>query len=608
MEFVVQVLRKLVDKFMKQSLIKNSLMLLLLCLFAGAGWSALAKKPAIKSIEIYGVKQVPDSEVKKWLAVKTGNAFDADMIYKNCQQVITQYAVMGYPYAVLDSAVYRISADSSEAAVAIYITEDAPVLVGRVNLLKIDSTLADKLKRRFDTREEEPFEPKRFANDMDDAVTQLEKQGYPFNRLDLASIALDSVAPGKSGLVIDYDAILGPQLRIEEIQIEGNKLTKDKVILRETRIRKGEVYDYGKVERIPQRLMKLGFFERVDQPQVYLAEGDQGGLLIRLKEGNASKFDGVVGYNPATETQAGYLTGLMDISIGNLLGTGRTVQAHWQKRDQKTQNMMFYYREPWVAGYPIHVGVGFEQLIQDTTYVQRDLAVDFSLPLFESFNAFGKLSRLEITPDSVGSFTLGIPRSRTVNATLGIEYDSRDDILNPQRGAFYSTSLVAGKKTNLGPSALIGQLGLRQKIDNKQFYLDVEFYFSMFKRQVFATALHGRQIKSNERIIPLPDQFRLGGARSLRGYREDQFRGSNVAWTNLEWRYILSRRSRAFVFLDAGYHSSQGESGFKESYNIGYGLGVRLETGLGIMGIDYGLGKGDGLLNGKIHVGLVNEF
>jgi outer membrane protein assembly factor BamA len=592
---------------MNKSLTKN-LLILLLCLFAGAGWSALAKKPAVKSIEIFGVKQVPESEVKKWLTIKVGDAFDTDLVYKDCQQVIAQYAERGYPYAAVDSAVYHISADCAEANITIYITEDARVLVGRVNLLKIDSTQAEKLKRRFDTREEEPFEPKHFADDMDDAVTQLEKQGYPFNRFELASIALDSLALGKSGLLIDYDAILGPKLRIEEIQIEGNKLTKDNVILREIRIRKGDVYDYGKVQKIPQRLMKLGFFERVERPQVYLAEGDQGGLLIRVKEGNSSRFDGVVGYNPATETQAGYLTGLVDISIGNLLGTGRTVQAHWQKRDRKTQNLMFYYREPWVAGFPVHAGVGFEQLIQDTTYVQRDLALDFSLPLFESFNAFAKLSRLEITPDSVGSYTLGIPRSRTVNATLGIEYDSRDDFLNPQHGAYYSTSLVAGKKTNLGPSSLIRQLGLRQRIANKQFYLDVEFYLPLFKRQVLATALHGRQIKSNEKIIPLPDQFRLGGARSLRGYREDQFRGSNVAWTNLEWRYILSRRSRAFVFLDAGYHSSQGENGFNESYNIGYGFGVRLETGLGIMGIDYGLGKGDGIFNGKVHVGLVNEF
>ena len=45
-----------------------------------------------------------------------------------------------------------------------------------------------------------------------------------------------------------------------------------------------------------------------------------------------------------------------------------------------------------------------------------------------------------------------------------------------------------------------------------------------------------------------------------------------------------------------------------EGYKLGYGLGLRLETGLGIMGIDYGLGQGDGIFNGKVHVGLINEF
>jgi outer membrane protein insertion porin family len=35
---------------------------------------------------------------------------------------------------------------------------------------------------------------------------------------------------------------------------------------------------------------------------------------------------------------------------------------------------------------------------------------------------------------------------------------------------------------------------------------------------------------------------------------------------------------------------------------------VRIETGLGIMGVSFALGKGDTFGTAKIHVGLVNEF
>jgi outer membrane protein insertion porin family len=135
---------------------------------------------------------------------------------------------------------------------------------------------------------------------------------------------------------------------------------------------------------------------------------------------------------------------------------------------------------------------------------------------------------------------------------------------------------------------------------------------------VLSIALHGRLVTSSEQVVPLPDQFRLGGATTLRGYREEQFRGSRVAWSNIEYRYLLSRRSRAFLFFDFGYYyrierspsENETEPQFLkiEEFKPAWGLGVRVDTPLGIVGVDYGLGEGDALTNGKVHVSLVNSF
>jgi hypothetical protein len=40
----------------------------------------------------------------------------------------------------------------------------------------------------------------------------------------------------------------------------------------------------------------------------------------------------------------------------------------------------------------------------------------------------------------------------------------------------------------------------------------------------------------------------------------------------------------------------------------GYGVGIRFETPLGIMGVDYGFGRGDSFSTGKIHFGIINSF
>ncbi len=100
----------------------------------------------------------------------------------------------------------------------------------------------------------------------------------------------------------------------------------------------------------------------------------------------------------------------------------------------------------------------------------------------------------------------------------------------------------------------------------------------------------------------------LGGANSLRGSRENQFAGNFIAWMNLEYRYIIGKLSRIYVFNDWGYYRR--ETAFDETgnWNYGYGAGVRLETRAGIIGIDYGLGKGDAPVEGKIHFRLRTEF
>ena len=81
-----------------------------------------------------------------------------------------------------------------------------------------------------------------------------------------------------------------------------------------------------------------------------------------------------------------------------------------------------------------------------------------------------------------------------------------------------------------------------------------------------------------------------------------------MAWTNLEYRFVLARNSRLFLFNDRGYYQYPHAADKKEQILPGYGLGFRFQTPLGILGVDYGLGKGDSFSQGKIHFGLINTF
>jgi len=122
--------------------------------------------------------------------------------------------------------------------------------------------------------------------------------------------------------------------------------------------------------------------------------------------------------------------------------------------------------------------------------------------------------------------------------------------------------------------------------------------------------LHGKELQGP--LLEISDLFRLGGTNSLRGYRENQFLGSRIFWSNTEYRLLLTQRTFAFLFFDTGYYLRKGDELLKveenSAFKIGYGLGINLETGLGILAVSYALAKGETFSEGKIHFGLVNEF
>ena len=72
--------------------------------------------------------------------------------------------------------------------------------------------------------------------------------------------------------------------------------------------------------------------------------------------------------------------------------------------------------------------------------------------------------------------------------------------------------------------------------------------------------------------------------------------------------FLTGRESRIYLFNDWGFYNFKTADGVEEDILPGYGIGVRFMTPLGIMSVDYGLGRKDTFSTGKIHIGIVNSF
>jgi outer membrane protein insertion porin family len=394
----------------------------------------------------------------------------------------------------------------------------------------------------------------------------------------------------------------GPVLQIGEIRVSGNKETKEEIIVRESGLRLGTRYNEEEVLRARSRLNRMNIFSQVAPPELFMREDGSAGILLHVVEGNTNTFDGAVGIVPGSGGQSGYLSGLIDVAMRNLFGTARKFSVHWSREDQYSQEIALAYTEPWVLRYPVDANLHFDQRQQDTTYVRRQMDMKADVRLSGSLVIGGTVGSEVVIPSALRGASI-VSSSQTLSLGIEARYDSRDDIVSPTEGALYHVDYQAGtKKIYSSPSPGDHNHSVQRA------GLDGEYYFAPVSRQVIAVRVHGRRLTADE--VELSDLYRFGGATTLRGYRENQFSGSSVAWTNLEYRFLTGQRSFFFGFLDVGYYYAAaapyltGGTGNK----IGYGVGVRMETGLGNIGVSFALGEGDSFGQGKIHVSLLNQF
>jgi outer membrane protein assembly factor BamA len=288
------------------------------------------------------------------------------------------------------------------------------------------------------------------------------------------------------------------------------------------------------------------------------------------------------------------------------------LEVYWEKKDERSQAMRFGYEEPWIFGRPVFPGIRFGQEIRDTTYVEREWRAGLRASPWPAFSGSLEGVFKEILPDSVGSAVFGLAQTKSWMVSAMLDYSTLDEPLNPRQGVRYHTEVRFGRKQNLGPQSVLAAQRLKPSAAIRTVRADGEAALPVVGRQVFYAGVHGAEVRTGEDVVPLADQVRFGGANTLRGYVEDAFRGTLAAWMNLEYRYRIGRFSRAFVFFDAGMYQRKERraegTALVRGTKTGYGFGIRVETRLGLIGADYGLGEGDAWLRGKVHVRLVNRF
>jgi outer membrane protein insertion porin family len=572
-------------------------------------WTSLSiianAQSKIDQVKFVGANAFSNLDLIEYFEPLNFASSDTARISAGISSIQAKYFAEGYLLFKVDS--FTISGESVSSTLTIYMSEGPHLLVGKLLIAGNKFFGYNELTSEMATRPGKPLDQSDLEKDLDYIIGKYNGSGFPLAKANIDSIFIYQDG-GADSLGIALSIQEGDRFRINAVRIEGNTQTKDYVILRAMRIPVGTYYNEEEMASAKQRIQKLGFFQSVSDPEIF-ESGDTTGVLIKVAEGNTNTFDGVIGYMPAQLGQSGYFTGMIDISMLNLFGTGRKFRAMWHQETKLTQELEIGYAEPYIFGYPINAEFDFAQRQQDTTSVTRNFGVTGIFLFSDNFSGNASVSTLSTTPLQNANNNYFVYESSVLNLGVGVTLDTRDDLYSPRHGVLYQTQLQFGEKKIYGPEQIITP-DTKLKNYTQHLSIDLSLFHEFFPRQILAIGIHGEQVTGTE--LDQSDMYRLGGTNTIRGYIENQFIATKAAWANIEYRFATGRESFFFGFVDAGYIYRQSDpiAGVSSSSLsvYGYGVGAQVETGIGILKASYALGKDDSFVEGKIHFGIVNQF
>ncbi len=559
------------------------------------------------SFDISGNTVFPKSQYKLWLnniKAKSNEALK-DSILSRLSANLSDEGYLNFKIDTLQV----LRRDSLNTLVKIKISEGKPTVINNIILSGLTREDSLQIIPYFRFLKGRVFSKSEIEIPINKVLTNLENNGYPFAEIKIRSVVLsqDSANPCAD---VYLKIEKGELARVDKIEVEGNKSTKDDVIIREFKFDKGEKYSEKKINLGLKALQKLDYFSSVSKPLFYLTADGKGVLKVRVKEKSTNSFDGIIGYVPATNNkEAGYLTGYLNVSLRNLFGTGRAFAFRWLQENKNSQELELKYLEPWVFDFPVNVNLSLLQRKQDTTYVKRNLNLGVTYLATERLSASLIVGSSATVPLLSAKQNYSVFNSSSVTSGAAFQYDSRDNLFAPTAGVVFKSIYKFTLKKIYGPKQLLTST-IKTKSNLQKLELGFSYYYSLFGRNIIALNLSGVELRGSQ--TDLSDLYLIGGANTIRGYREKQFACTTAAWSNLEYRYLLGENSFGFLFLDAGYYLKSGDvvnSPVKQSGLLrSYGLGFSLATGLGVLKVSYAVAKGNSLTEGFIHFGIHNRF
>ena len=442
---------------------------------------------------------------------------------------------------------------------------------------------------------------------------------------------------------VGFSIVEGEKYYVDKIEIQGNTVTKDKVIRREIDLAPGEVFDTVRERSSKRKIEGLNYFSKVE---TYAEETDvpnRQKLIVKVEEKPTGEVSFGAGFS-SVELLTGNITlAEKNFDLNKIFETFPPKGGGQKARMQasigfRSQNLNLAFTEPWFLDKPIRLdATGFyngasylSEFYNQQNYgasigLSRRLGDDYPLNRWSTGVTYRPefYNISDVQSDAPPYMAASVGDTFKSSLRGSIIYDGRDSYMLARNGQYFEF----GAEGAGGP--LLGSENIWK------IKAEYRFYYPLWKEKdvIFsARALVGLVDGfSSTQYVPIWDQLFAGGSGSVRGF--DPSLGSTVNGGSVGPKQnnqpvgggtqgvyqaevtapfpILENRVRWAVFCDGGFVNenvldfqpktynntqSMNVNGTPTSYQavnggfqIGVGVGIRMDIGIGPMKFDVGI-------------------
>ncbi|MEO5811496.1 MAG: outer membrane protein assembly factor BamA [Rhodanobacter sp.] len=416
------------------------------------------KAAKIKEFNIVGNQAFTDKAIRKGFESDTTNLlswyskddqYSREKLSGDLEKLQSYYMDRGYADFGVDSTQVTIAPDKRDMYIDASIKEGEIYKVSDVKLLGTLILPETTMRHLVFLKAGDTFNRAAIENSTKAIKAILANIGYAYAKV----TPIPKLDKEKRTVEVTLYVEPGQRVYVRRVVFEGNTRTEDDVLRREMRQLEGSWYSQAAIDRSKTRLMRVGYFKKVDiDKKLVPGTQDQVDVSVKVEEQSAGSLQFGVGYS-----QFSGIILSASVSQNNLFGTGDSFSVSGQRSSFSTLFNMNYYN-PYLTDNGI--GIGYNATYSKSDFGNTDFAnfatstKSFSsylgIPISEtdgvrvglgmSSNKVNLIPGLSPQVTSDYQNQIGNRTIHSLTGTLGWNHDTRDQYWAPSRGGLMSVS------------------------------------------------------------------------------------------------------------------------------------------------------------------------